>query len=267
MTTLMLILTAMLTSAQDPETDLKFNDAVPVLNMGTFHMGYSPDAETTEFDEHDKQNIQEVHRIAKAIAAFKPTVIVVERLPENNERLQQHYRNYLEQPDMKFAKPTELELLAFEVGRLADTERIYGIDFQEGYNYRIASQVENSLDSHTYYRYMEMLNEFESKSPEEEMTVLEKLQWTNDPRYQDVLININADMLTHISSQGEAEGAEEASKFYHRNLVMYSNLNQIEVSGEDRIFILMGGTHTAFFNMWLKRSPKYKLEEVETYLK
>lgn len=267
MTTLILILTAMLTSAQDPEIDLKFDDAVPVLNMGTFHMGYSPDAETTEFDEHDKQNIQEVHRIAKAIATFKPTVIVVERLPENNEHLKRNYRAYLENPDMEFAEPTELELLAFEVGRLADTERIYGIDFREGYNYRIANQVENSLDSHTYLRYMEMLKELESKYPEEEMTVLEKLQWTNDPRYQDILININADMLTHVSSRDKSEGAEEASKFYHRNLVMYSNLNQIEVSGEDRIFILMGGTHTAFFNMWLKRSPKYKLVEVETYLK
>lgn len=235
--------------------------------MGTFHMGYSPDATTTEFDEHDKQNVREVHRIAKAIAAFKPTIIIVERLPKNNERLLQAYQAYLKNPDMKFSEPTEVELLAFEVGRLADTKRLYGIDFKENYNYRIINQVENSLDSQTYLRYLEKLKELNKLFPEDEMTVLEKLQWTNDPRYQDILININADMLTHISSKGKSEGAEEASKFHHRNLVMYSNLHQIEVSKEDRIFILMGGSHTAFFNMWLNRSPKYRLEEMESYLK
>lgn len=267
MTTLILLITTMLSNAQEQQLELKFDDAVPVLNMGTFHMGYSPDAITTEFDEHDKQNIREVHSIAKAIAAFKPTVIVVERLPKNNECLQQAYKAYLENPNMKFPEPTELELLAFEVGRLAYTKRIYGIDFKENYNYRISHQVENSLDSQTYFRYMEKLKELKSLYPEEEMTVLEKLQWTNHPRYQDILININADMLTHVSSQGKAEGADEASKFYHRNLVMYSNLNQIELTGEDRVFILMGGSHTAFFNMWLKRSPKYKLKDVEIYLK
>lgn len=263
--TLMLIV--METKAQDKEIDLKFEDAVFVLNMGTFHMGYSPDANTTEFDEHDQKNIEEVHKIARAIAAFKPTVILVERLPENNEKLQKAFKEYLENPAMSFAKPSEIELLAFEAGRLAKTKRIYGIDFKEGYNYRIAEHVEEGLDSKTYYRYMRELEKLRKQYPEEEMTVLEKLQWANDTRYHDILINSNADMLTHVSSEGNAEGADEASKFYHRNLVMYSNLNQIELDENDRVFILMGASHTAFFNMWLSRSPKYKPVDVNNYLR
>lgn len=55
-------------------------------------------------------------------------------------------------------------------------------------------------------------------------------------------------------------------KFYHRNLVRFSNLNQIPLNKKDRIFILMGGTHTAFFNGFLKRSRKYKLEDSFHYL-
>ena len=253
--------------SQNPDLKLKFKDAVPVLNMGTFHMGYSPDADTTEFDEHDKKNIKQVHKIAKAIASFKPTVIIVETTPSQNGKLQKYYKEYLENPDKKFKNPSEIQLLAYEVGRLAKSKSIYGIDFQEGYNYRVASQIENSLDSETYYRYMKMLDELKKNYSQDKMTVLQHLQMTNDPRYQDILININADMLTHISSPEKSEGADEAAKFYHRNLVMYSNLNQIQLNKEDRIFILMGGTHTAFFNMWLKRSPKYKLYNVNDYLK
>ncbi|UVD81263.1 DUF5694 domain-containing protein [Myroides albus] len=59
---------------------------------------------------------------------------------------------------------------------------------------------------------------------------------------------------------------DETAKFYHRNLVMYSNLNQIPLTKDDRVFILMGGTHTAFFNMWLERSPKYQLMNTLDYI-
>ena len=89
----------------------------------------------------------------------------------------------------------------------------------------------------------------------------------NHPQYLESLINFNADLLTYISSKGNSEGADEAAKFYHRNLVMFSNLNQIPLEKNDRVFILMGGTHTAFFNSWLKRSPKYKTVEVNSFLK
>lgn len=89
---------------------------------------------------------------------------------------------------------------------------------------------------------------------------------TNQPEYLEFLININADILTYVSTKGNSEGADEAAKFYHRNLVMFSNLNQIELTEDDRVFILMGASHTAFFNDFIKRSPKYKAVNVFDYL-
>ncbi|WP_297337550.1 DUF5694 domain-containing protein [Algoriphagus sp.] len=262
-----LLLDTVLLQAQDSEISLKFKETIPVLNIGTFHMGYSPDANTTDFDEHDSENVRQVHQIAKAIAEFKPTVILVESSPAENEALQDSYSAYLKNPKMKFPNPSEIELLAFEVGRLANSSRIFGIDFQQGYNYSLAYQLENSLDGETYFNYMKLLQGLEKEYNPQNMSVRDHLLMTNDPRYLDMLININADLLTHISSPGKSEGADEAAKFYHRNLVMYSNLNQIPLEKDDRVFILMGGTHTAFFNMWLKRSPKFELMEVKNYLR
>lgn len=253
--------------SQELEKPLKFENPVEILNMGTFHMGYTPDANTTEFDERDTENILQVHNIAKAIADFKPTIILVEREPNENTEIQKNYQKYIKNPKMEFSNPTEIELLAFEVGRLSGTKRIYGIDYQEGYNYRIAGEINNNYGIETYLQYFSILDSLQNKYPTENMSVLEQLQLTNNPMYKDMLMNINADMLTHISTKGNAEGADEAAKFYHRNLVMYSNLNQIEMDKEDRVFILMGGTHTAFFDMWLKRSPKYELVDIMEYLK
>ncbi|MDR6302192.1 DUF5694 domain-containing protein [Mesonia maritima] len=264
-----LIITVLLSiqlQAQELKDPIKFENTVKVLNMGTFHMGYTPDATTTEFDEHDQRNIEEVHQIAQSIAEFKPTVIIVETLPDNNEVLENSYKEYQQNPGLNFKNPSEVELLAFEVGRLAGANRIYGIDFKEGYNYRIGEKINNNYGFETYQKYFSVLDSLQKQYPEEKMSLLQKLQINNNPIYKDMLLNLNADMLTHISTEGNAEGADEAAKFYHRNLVMYSNLNQIELDENDRVFILMGATHTAFFDMWLKRSPKYETINIDMYL-
>jgi len=83
---------------------------------------------------------------------------------------------------------------------------------------------------------------------------------------KDFMININADILTHAASAGKAAGADEAAKYYHRNLVMYSNLNRLPLTRDDRVFILMGASHTAFFNEFMNRSPKYEPVDAAAYL-
>ena len=46
----------------------KFDYAVPVLNVATFHMGGTFDASSTEFDEFNEKNQIEVRRVAKLLA-------------------------------------------------------------------------------------------------------------------------------------------------------------------------------------------------------
>lgn len=266
---LSLVSATMLGLAQTASYKTKFEDAIPVLNVGTFHMGYTPDANKTAFDEHDQENVRQVHAIASMLAAFRPTVIVVETTAGYQEKLERLYRQYLENPTMSFENPNEVELLAYEVGRLSETKRIYGIDHQSGYNYTLYYQLSNRVDTTTYPKYGSMMATNEQaylqnlgKQPD----VLDMLIAINQPLYLDHLININADMLTYVSSPGNHEGADEAAKFYHRNLIMYSNLNQIPLTKEDRVLILMGATHTAFFQEWIDRSPKYRPIPVSDYL-
>lgn len=245
----------------------KFDDAVPVLNVATFHMGETADATATEFDEKDKKNQIEVRKVAALLAKFRPTVIVIESLPQNDAVRQSDYLEYVKNPDRKFKDPDERELLAYEIGRLSGAGKIYGIDFKEGYDYNIGEQVKDWADKTTNNKYWTLLDENEKKNPEEGIPFYDLFKLNNHPQYLESLININADLLTYISSIGKSEGADEAAKFYHRNLVMFSNLNQIQIDKKDRILILMGGTHTAFFNDFLKRSPKYKQENIFDYLK
>ncbi len=261
-----LILSASL-NAQKFEYKDKFDDAVPVLNVATFHMGETSDANSTEFDEHSVKNQMEVKKLAQMLAKFKPTIIIIEDLPKNDSIRNIDYLNYIKNPATPFENPDERELLAYEVGRLSGAKKIYGIDYKEGYNYSIGNSVSKQVDKKTPRDYWTLIEENEKKNPETGVPFQQLFKLNNQPKYLESLININADILTYISSKGKSEGADEAAKFYHRNLVMFSNLNQIQVDKNDRIFILMGGTHTAFFMDFLRRSPKYLLKNTFDYLK
>ncbi|MTI30332.1 hypothetical protein E1171_05865 [Cytophagales bacterium RKSG123] len=242
---------------------------IQILNFGTFHMGFTPDANTVEFNEHDKENQKRVHQIAEKLSSFRPTVILVEKVPEYNERIQKEYKRYIENPNMFFKKPTEIELLAYELGRLSGTTRIYGIDHKMGYNYKIGNEIENLIDSvwHNEY-YKNPLQYFpEVNINRDSLNLFEKLKLINHDRYLDFLITVNADMLTHAGSSKGFEGADEAAKYYQRNLRMYSNLNRINLNENDRVFVLMGASHTAFFRDFISRSPKYEMVNTFDYLK
>jgi hypothetical protein len=244
------------------------NDKIEVLNMGTFHFGYTVDANTTEFDEHNKENQKKAHAIAAKLATFKPTVIIVEWIPGYNDKLQEEYQNYVKNPEMKFENPAEEHLIAYEVGRLSGAKRIYGIDHKMEYEYNIGQHIENSIDTAWYNSYFQDPKKFHPSInvDMDNLELLDKLIIHNQDEYLNFLIAVNADMLTTAGTDNNFEGADEAAKFYKRNLRMFSNLNRINLSTDDRVFILMGAAHTAFFRNFMEHTPKFEMVNTLEYL-
>lgn len=244
------------------------NDKIEVLNLGTFHFGYTSDATKVEFNEEGDKEQQEIRNLNKLLSEFKPTIVCVEIQPEYEENLNKSYQKYLENHDELDASWGEISLVAFEVARMNNVEKIYAIDHQMGYNYSIGEEVTNSIDSLTYREYVN--NPFkdfpELDVKDEDMNLLEKIRRMNNYDYQDFLLNINADILTYVGTEGNFEGADEAAKFYQRNLRMFSNINRIPMNKDDRVFILSGGAHASFFREFMSRSPKYNLVDVLDYL-
>ncbi|WP_024482680.1 DUF5694 domain-containing protein [Cellulophaga baltica] len=240
---------------------------IKVLNVGTFHMAGTSDAHKLEFDPENKKSISETYQIAQMIAAFNPTVICVERVPSENNNINIDYRNFLDNKEHKPNYPGEIGLIAYNVGKIAGVKTIYCIDEQETapYNYAIYNELKNSTDSITAKEYIDSV--IQNLSNIEKGSTLERLKALNTNDFYDIAINLNAEILTHTSSQSGFEGADEAAKFYRRNLRIYSNLNKIPLTKDDRVFILMGATHSAFLNEFLTRSPKYESVSVFDYLK
>lgn len=245
------------------------NDKIKVLNFATFHMGDTSDQSTIEFEKENKKNQQDAKKIAQMISVFKPTVICVEVPVNDSIELNEEYTAYLRNPEITSTYYGEVGLVAFEVGRQNNVSKLYGIDHKMEYNYNINEDLVNSLDSITYNRFKS--NPFESIPElnifEEGLTLLEKLKRMNHPLFLDFLITANADILTYVGTENGFEGADEAAKYYHRNLRIYSNLNRLPLDKGDRVFILSGGSHTAFLNEFMNRSLKYEVVNTFDYLK
>ncbi|WP_323755887.1 DUF5694 domain-containing protein [Roseivirga sp.] len=245
---------------------------IKVLNVATFHFGYTSDANKVDFDEDDRKIQEEIRALSKMLSEFKPTIICIENHPQYDKEINQAYQEYLKDPSQLNTNYGEKSMVAFDVARLNNVAQLYGIDSYMDYNYLIGEQIVNTIDSATYRDYMN--NPFKD-SPElaeldknfDHLSLLEKLRFYNHPKTLDFNININADNLLYVGTEDGFEGADEAAKFYQRNLRIYSNLNRIPLVKDDRVFILMGAAHASFLRELLERSPKFEMANTLDYLK
>lgn len=251
---------------------------IKVLNVGTFHFGYTSDANKTEFDEHSLEAQKEIRKISEALAKFKPTIICIENLPELNDEINKAYQEFLKEPSTLNTNYGEISMIAFDVARLSGVSKLYGIDNHMGYNYSVGDffesspDYENAIDAKTY---LQLTNDPFKDNPEmaqreqnyDKLSLLEKLQLINEPLHLDYSININADKLLYVGTKDGFEGADNAAIFYHRNMKIYANLNRIPMTESDSVFIIMGAAHTAFLREFIKRSPKFEMVNTLDYLK
>jgi hypothetical protein len=240
------------------------SNKVKVLNLGVFHMGETSDAYKTEYDE--AKNVKEIKDICRQISKFKPTIIFVEREPYYNEVLNGLFEKYKKNPKIKTElSGNEIQLLGFEIGRLSNTHCIYGFDHQLGYYYDL-SEFAKKIKANQYLQ-IETILKKQDESFQLKPTLKETYLFLNSQEYYDYSININADILTYVNSKDSFEGADEAAKFYQRNLRMFANINKVNTNQSDRILIISGAAHASFLNEFMKRSPKYELEDIKNYLK
>lgn len=242
---------------------------IQVLNFATFHMGATSDAHSTEFDEENAKNQADARSIAQRLAEFRPTIVCVEVERERNDELAEAYAAYLAEPTVPSTYYGEVGLVAFEIARIAGLERLHGIDHRLSYNYSIAGEIKNAIDPASFLGFAEdpYRGWPELRIDEDALSLLEKLRHFNTPAFLDFLIVVNADMLALAGTENGFEGADEAAKYYQRNLRIYSNLNRIRMKPDDRVLVISGGSHTAFLRGFLQRSPKFEMVETGPYLR
>jgi hypothetical protein len=241
-------------------------DKIEVLNLGTFHFTQSSDANTSFIDIEDPKVQAEIKELNKNLSKFKPTVILVEATPAVNDDLQTLFWEYCNS-DIKMSRyGGETGIVGFEVGRLSQTERIYGIDDHEfrNYDYKIGERNQKTINDPTYAQIRQESIEWDKI---DKLPLIERLLQINSQEFRDYIININMDALHYVNSKGTFGATDQALRLYHRNARWFANMNKIDLKSDDRVFILGGAAHTAFLHDMLERSPKFCLIDAAYYLK
>jgi len=244
----------------------KCEDKIQVLNLGVFHFVQSNDGSTFYINVHDAEVQKEIIELNRRLARFKPTVILSEYPPDENQIKHEKYIEHLEAEGLLTNFWGELGLVAFEVGKLSGCKRIYGVDDLEyaEYDWRIGSRNQEKIKDATFDKIMQESDNWDRK--EEKLSLIERLKMSNTQAYMDFMININMDDLHYVNSEGTFDATDQAARLYHRNLRWFANINKLDLTNDDRIFIMGGSAHTAFLNDMFKRSPKFCLVDVQEYL-
>jgi hypothetical protein len=233
---------------------------IRVLNFGTAHLSQTSDANSSQIDLNDPNEKADLKKLVEKIVQFKPTIICLELEPKNNDYIVSTYSDYVKDQTNRLNYSDELNSIGLEVARLSGTNRIYGIDSQTGFDYPSLIEIANKKVADSFYI----------------LQVMDNYQRVNTLKFKDQFRTINTrdykmetfDLYNFLATQhttGNQEGVDEIAKFYQRNLKMYSNLNDIEMTENDRVFILLGATHTAYFDVFLENSPKFQLENPNEY--
>ncbi|SCY32606.1 hypothetical protein SAMN05192588_2271 [Nonlabens sp. Hel1_33_55] len=244
-------------------------DGADVLLLGTWHMGYTSDANKSSYDASLPERRIEISELAVQLATeFKPTKILVEVTPEEQQTMDSLYAAYVKNPKEISTYHGEVGLLAFQIARASDAT-LHAIDHKMGYDYnsiaQLAAATGNTIMQDYYGQLMPVLGQ--AQQLEKTASTKQLYRFSNTPEYLSFLKNVNADLMTYVNTDDNFEGADTAADFYKRNLRIFANINRLEITPEDRVLVLNGGAHVAFFHEFMKNSPRYNVVDAQEFLR
>tara|TARA_R110002049_G_scaffold93815_4_gene231581 strand:- start:5241 stop:6068 length:828 start_codon:yes stop_codon:yes gene_type:complete len=245
---------------KETKTESTATNKIRVLNFGSVHLSGSTDAYSSITDVNSIKGKADIQKIVEQLVKFKPTIICVEIPPESTEFMNQAFQKYKTDQSSRINYSEEVNVIGLEVARLSGTKKIYGIDNPIGFDYPKLIELANKnvLDS-LYVQNIMGSYETQNKKP-----LLEQFAEINTTKYKMETFDLYNFLATMHTPNG-FEGADIIADFYKRNLRMYTNFSDIPLTKNDRVLIIMGATHTAYFDIFIGNSPKYILENTTQY--
>lgn len=230
-------------------------DQKPVISvLGMIHL-HNPGADEVNMDMgniHSDKRQAELKQLIDLVARFKPTKIAIEASLGDTLWSQTYYTNYLNDvlekemnEEDKWAMSSETVQLSYPLAKRMGHDMLYPIDAHTEFDTDpvIAYAKQNNQN--------EQLAEFKGliSSMQNEMksiskgSVLDIIKFANSDDFDK---NYNQTFyLKHLVSfgkEGNYIGTDVVSKWYYRNLKIFTNLNRI-VEPTDRILVIYGAGH------------------------
>ncbi len=224
-----------------------------VMMFGVFHFA-NPGKDMVKTDQINVMTPEPqayLDRLAQRIVAeFKPTKILIEYSPTDDEKWQGWYQDYL---NGKYELGSNENFqLGFRIGKLAGGIPVQGFDEREiGWDAEPLFEVMPIAAPELKAELDQFFADYSKQTEEAHRTqsLAQLLMDANDPE-QDRLNKDLYIMTNGVSADGKFQGATASSSWWHRNFRMYARIQQQAAPGE-RLLVVGGQGHTAILKDFL----------------
>lgn len=253
---------------------------IKVLTLGSFHFSF-PNLDVIITDDDDKIDVlepkhqEEIEMIVTKLEKFRPTIIVIERLPKHQQKYDSLYQSYLK--GTHELTRSEEQQIGFRLAKRMSLKRLYCTDAW-GMDYKDVKQLLDGKDSIAKQRFADFFYNnpdslLYSYKDEKEIFktqgILAELKRLNDSKLiTDQLGDYLIGPFKYETPGNNQFGADFTTGWwFNRNLRIFRNIQRIDATPEDRILVIYGAGHLNLLNIFFKASPEYELLQVKDYLK
>ncbi|MEZ0006961.1 hypothetical protein ABH942_002339 [Flavobacterium sp. 28YEA47A] len=242
-----------------------------ILLVGSFHFenpGYDV-AKVNTFDVMTPKSQKELETITNRIKKFGPDKIFVEWDYTKQNELD---RFYAQNPDSLLKTMADERVqLALRAAKKLNHKKMFAIDY---------------LDTTFPYEMMLLGMEQAGQTQliEQNKRMMKHIETTTNKKIAtysltDLILSMNTQEYTNSDIQwyvglankaGKTDnfiGASLASEWYKRNLYMFSLVQKLTESKDDKVMVLLGAGHISMFREIVKYDPEFEIVELKDILK
>lgn len=246
-----------------------------VLLIGTFHYN-NPGADvakTKSFDILNEKSQHELEQISSNIKKYNPTKIFVEWPYDEQRELDSLYQLYIQDQYFKnkklsnFYLKNEIFQLAFKVAKANNLKKVYAIDYSTAFPF---AQVMNDIEKNNQSELKESIqkgitnitseidNRIESGTSLTELTY-----YINSRDFRNYSNNWHINLMLLAGKPNDFSGPQLTSEWFKRNLYMWSLIQKNTADSDERIMVLVGGSHAAMIELFIEKNNDWRVKELK----
>lgn len=241
-----------------------------ILLIGTFHYA-NPGHDISKintFNIMSEKSQKELEIMSDKIKKFGPDKIFVEWQYAKQAGLDEFYNK---NTDSLFKNSkNEITQLALRTAKKLKHKKLYGIDYRTRFPYdSLMMSIEKANQKDLMKKNTESTEKFQKDNNEimAKSSLIELMLYYNEKERDNEDLQWYLALANRAGNPDDFTGASLVSNWYKRNLYMYSLIQKLTESKDEKIMVLLGASHVSMLREFLVHDPEFEIVELATVLK
>jgi hypothetical protein len=241
-----------------------------ILLIGTFHYS-NPGldvAQLNSFNIMSEKSQKELEIMSNKIKKFGPDKIFVEWEYRKQADLDKFYNK---NTDSLFkTNKSEITQLALRTAKKLNHKKLYGMNYYTSFPYDSLMMAMEKANQKDLMEKNKVSTENFEKTHNEKIrksSLQEMMLYYNTKKSENENIQWYLEIANRAGNPDDFSGQSLVANWYKRNLYMYSFIQKLTESTDNKIMVLVGAGHAALIREFIAHDPQFELVELSTVLK